>query len=646
MDKETFVRFGVSYLAFTVLSLFAALFASVPMTLPSGIERLSNGNTLITESGSMSQPNARVIEVDSTGRLVWAYVRSDIQWAHTARRTAGGNTLISATDSNRVLEVDARGDVIWEMRSGLDYPNEAFRLANGNTLITVRDADRVIEVDSARNVVWSYSALVGPHNGSRLANGNTLICNSEMDQVIEVDSAGAIRWQYANGLDWARCAERLPNGNTLIADSRHNRVIEVDSAGATVWTFSSGISLPYMATRLPTGTTLISAGARVVEVDSSGATVWQYPPASSAVVVETLWVTNPTSGCSLYVHIHRPAYAGPDRKVPAVVLIPRENGAGTVMDQNGLADQAASDGFAVLHFDADGRGLSSGVEDYNGHVQQDGLRACVLEVASRAYVDTANLGIYTRGYGVVMATGMAARHSQPRVKFLMDLEGPSDRYQTSSDSGGHVPVPVDSEAFWLEREAGNFIRDFPGAYLRVQTETDYTDRIPDNHHAIALIDSATAAAHGGSGVAAWTRVNDSVANPANRTYTVADPPTWIAEQQERHNICRELLYLHELADGYFPGAISTRTLSLTPCPSPFSVSPNPCRGSTVLHWSTGQPGRSTTLRIFDASGRLLHSTSGIRTSSFELRTSSFAAGVYLLRLDSDGRFATARLVVN
>ena len=640
------MRFGIRVVAAVVLTVCAGLYASVPCTLPSGIQRLADGNTLITESGSMSQPTARVIEVDSTGRLVWAYVRSDIPWAHTARRLPTGTTLITATNCDRVVEVDRLGNVVWEMTTGLDYPNEAWRLTNGNTLITVRDDDRVIEVDSARNVVWSYSALVGPHNASRLANGNTLVCNSEMDQVVEVDSAGAIRWQYANGLDWARCAERLPNGNTLIADSRHNRVLEVDSAGNTVWTFSSGISLPYMATRLATGTTLISAGGRVVEVDSSGATVWQYPPASSAVVVETLWVVNPTSGCSLYVHIHRPAYATPERVVPAVVLIPRDTSAGTAMDQNSLANQVASDGFAALHFDAEGRGLSAGTEDYHGYIHQDGLRACLQKLASEPYVDTENVGIYSRGYGNVLSTGMVARYGEPKVKFLMDWEGPADRYQASSDSGGPIPVSVDSEAFWAEREPARSIKSFRGAYLRLQSATDYTNRIPDNHHAIALIDSATSTTHGGAGVAPWTRVNDSVMNPVNQTYTVGSPPAWTAEQEDRHVICRELLYMHELADSSFsPGVAESPTFGIRHSTFDIlSVSPNPCRASGSVKLNLGPLDRSASLRIFDATGRLV--------SSFIARSSSFSApvprtaGVYILRADTDGRFATARLVLD
>ena len=329
--------------------------------------------------------------------------------------------------------------------------------------------------------------------------------------------------------------------------------------------------------------------------------------------------------------------------VPGVVLIPRENGAGTAFDQNGLADQVATDGFAALHFDAEGRGQSGGTESYNGHLHQDGLQASLLELASRPYVDTAKLGVLTRGYGLVMATGMIARHQRPRVKFLIDEEGPSDRYQTSSDSGGHVPVPVDSESFWVEREAVRFIKNVPGAYLRLQTATDYTERIPDNHHAIALIDSATSTAHGGSGIAAWTRVNDSVMNAENQTYTVPSPPVWIPEVEEKHNICRELLYLHELADGEFPGAVASSPFIVQR--SSFSVSPNPCHASATVRLSSPLP-TPRSLSVYDASGRLVHSASGIRTSSFQLDLRSMPNGIYLLRLDSGGRFATVHLVVN
>jgi hypothetical protein len=576
--------------------------ASVPV-LPLGVERLTDGNTLVVDCGYEGQaPGARALEVDSLGRLVWAYLKCDVSFLHTARRLANGNTLMSASFGDRVVEVNRDGDTVWTMATGLHYPNEAHRLANGNTLITDRDNNRVIEVTPQRDIVWSYSNLTAPHNGNRLASGNTLICDSDDNRVVEVDSLGALVWQYATSLNWPRSAQRLANGNTLIADSKANRVIEVDESGTIVWS-AYNLLAPYTAVRLANGNTLVSAGMRVAELSPSDSVVWEYPN-TVAVVVETLWVTNPSSGCSLYVHIHRPAYAGPTDRVPGVIFAPGGNGFGSQLDSAGLPDNIASDGFAFLHFDPDGRGQSGSYpENYGGYVHQDGMHACLSLLASRSYVDTSRLGVYTHRYGITMGSGMIARHPEPRVRFLLDFEGPADRTQACQDSGGHVPVPVDSEAFWQEREAARFVKQVQPAYLRVQTEADSHPGITDNRHCIQLIDSATAAAYGGSGMSVWTRVNDSLMNLPNRVYTVSDPPVWIPEAQEQQGLARALLYMHELA-GLDP--VGTAERRATGVVASLRAAPRPCRG--LLH--VGLPprlGRSE-LRVHDACGRLVMRT--------------------------------------
>jgi hypothetical protein len=279
-------------------------------------------------------------------------------------------------------------------------------------------------------------------------------------------------------------------------------------------------------------------------------------------------------------------------------------------------------------------------------VQQDGLRACAQALAAKPYVDPEKLGIYARGYGIVMATGMIAGNDLPRVKFLLDFEGPSDRYQCAVDFGGHVPMPVDSEAYWAEREANRFIKRVSSAYLRIQTEIDYSGRMPNNEHAIALIDSATSRVYGGAGSSIWTRVNDSVMNPENRTYTQTEPPQWIAEEEERNLLCRELIYLHELADRDFTSAVSAnpppapRTMALS-----LDISPNPCRGRVSIRFS-GSPliAHRSSLAVYDASGRLVLAQP-VSSSSFILNTSSLRAGIYVVRIGTGARAAAAKLVV-
>jgi hypothetical protein len=195
---------------------------------------------------------------------------------------------------------------------------------------------------------------------------------------------------------------------------------------------------------------------------------------------------------------------------------------------------------------------------------------------------------------------MIARHAEPHVKFLLDFEGPADRYQACKDSGGHVPRPTDSADFWQEREAARFMKQVPGAYLRFQTRVDSYPRVVDNRHCIQLIDSATAVAYGGAGISAWTRVNDSVMNPPNRTYTVTAPPAWVVEMEEVQNYIRALIYLHELADLDLPGVAERRDAG--PVAS-LRVAPRPCRGALQVGLPPGIGRRE--LRVHDACGRLV-----------------------------------------
>jgi hypothetical protein len=620
-------------------------YATLPILIAHSVERLPNGNTLMVDGGQPAVPSGRAFEVDNLGRLVWAYLKCDVLWTHTAHRLPNGNTLFAASNANRVLEVGPAGDSVWALAADLNYPNEAYRLESGNTLITDRNNSRVIEADSTGAIVWEYPALLHPHNANRLPNGNTLICDSDHNRVIEITPAGSTVWQKT-GLNWPRSAQRLPGYRTLIADSRNNRVIEVDSAGAIVWDQPG--TTAYQGVRLAGGNTLISTAQRVIEVAPDNQIVWQYPAVTS-VLVETLRVLNPSSGCSLYVHIHRPAYARPEFPVPGVVLVPGGNGVGTSYDDNALADNLANDGFAVLHFDPDGRGLSGSYpENYAGFIHQDGLRECARWLAARDYVDAARLGIYSQSYGITMASGMIARYPQsPAVKFLLDFEGPADRNQTCRDSGGHVPVPPDSEAFWREREAARFMKQVACSYLRVQTVSDHNPGITDNRHCIQLVDSATDPTHGGAGMSFWTRVNDSTMNPANRTYTVSDPPVWIPEIQDSlQTLPRTILYLHELAQQEVVTAVRGRyrTLPDVRPPTLLSVWPNPCRGSLGLQLAddtfllvsgpgekTRQGKRSCTISICDIAGRTVKALSLGLSARACLDVNDLPDGVYFCR---------------
>jgi hypothetical protein len=82
----------------------------------------------------------------------------------------------------------------------------------------------------------------------------------------------------------------------------------------------------------------------------------------------------------------------------------------------------------------------------------------------------------------------------------------------------------------------------------------------------------------------------------------------------------------------------------SPEPAVLSVEPNPAGSAVRIEWSL--PDRSAArLSLYDASGRQVFSSSGLGTSPFGMRTSSFPQGVYLLRLESGSGSATRKLVI-
>lgn len=577
-------------------------------------QRLTNGNTLICDGGLFSNHSgSKILEVDPRGSLVWVYIKGDIVFPHSAQKLANGNILISDTGHDRIIEVDRHGSIVWTYDTNINVPNDADRLSNGNTLITVKRDDKVIEVNPSGTVVWSYTQLNRPHNADRLSNGNTMISNSDDNEVLEVDSLGNIVWSFSTGLDWPRDADRLANGNTLISDSHNGRVIEVTPGGTIVWSYTV-LNSPYEADRLSNGNTLISdiirmGVSQVLEVDSSGTIVWRYPE-TVPTVVDTVWIYNPSSGCTLFVNIHRPTDATPANPFPGVIMIPGGNETGITYDTTGLANRIADDGFICVHFDPDGRGNSTNngtytIEDYCGYIQQDGLWEIVRYLYTYPYIDTTSIGFFTESYGVTMASGVLSRHTNdPYIKFLLDWEGPSDRYQTCQDSGGHVPVPPDSQSFWIEREAALFMKSANVYYLRVQSTTDHNPNITDNSHAIALIDSGTATTYGGSGICPWTRVNDSLMNIPNTIYTIGSPPEWILETLELYDEERHLIFLHELASKPVVSVEEGKDEEIPDLSHPFFL-PSIVRSkeNTELRLSL-TASQDLTLQVYDVCGRV------------------------------------------
>ncbi len=135
-------------------------------------ERLPNGLTMIAESG-----RARIIEVDKAGRIQNEFrLRVNHPNAHSdtrlVRRTPAGTYLVAHESDGFVREYLPNGVVVWEFEVPLfggtkrgghgpeGFGNSVFsavRLPNGNTLIGAGNGHRVLEVNPKKEIVWQIA---------------------------------------------------------------------------------------------------------------------------------------------------------------------------------------------------------------------------------------------------------------------------------------------------------------------------------------------------------------------------------------------------------------------------------------------------------------------------------------------------------
>lgn len=187
-------------------------------------ERLPDGLTMIAESG-----NKRIIEVDAKGKIV-KQIPLTVEHpdphrdTRMARKLKNGHYLVCHEGDGCVREYDADGKVVWSYNLDLmgqkpagGHGPEAYgvavfgaiRLDNGNTLIAAGNNHRVLEVDAKGNIVWQLDqqelpgiTLAWVTTLHALPNGNIIIgnchANAENPQLIEVTKDKKVVWTFNN----------------------------------------------------------------------------------------------------------------------------------------------------------------------------------------------------------------------------------------------------------------------------------------------------------------------------------------------------------------------------------------------------------------------------------------------------------------
>jgi len=154
-------------------------------------QRLYNGNTLVTELGK----RPRLIEINSKAEIVLDVpLQPETDNAHMqtrmARQLKNGNFLVPHLLAFAIKEYTPQGNVVRTFKTDFEqlggrpaenWPFTAIRLDNGNTLVSLTHGNKVIELNPAAEIVWAITnADVGglfkdPCGSQRLSSGNTVI---------------------------------------------------------------------------------------------------------------------------------------------------------------------------------------------------------------------------------------------------------------------------------------------------------------------------------------------------------------------------------------------------------------------------------------------------------------------------------------
>ena len=183
----------------------------------------ANGNLVITEAG----PNPRLIEVNPSGKLVLEFplaCQSENHHMQTrmARKIGDGTYLAPHLLDFAVYHYSADGKVLGKLDTTVEgdsehkihtWPFTAIRHDDGHTLVCCTHGNRVVDFDAKGNIVWTLTNddlpgdwLQDPCGGQVLPNGNIVITSyaggqkdRDAPKLFEVTRDKKVVWKYTDG---------------------------------------------------------------------------------------------------------------------------------------------------------------------------------------------------------------------------------------------------------------------------------------------------------------------------------------------------------------------------------------------------------------------------------------------------------------
>jgi outer membrane protein assembly factor BamB len=177
------------------------------LNTPDDAYRLQSGITTVADIR-----NCRIVQISRAKRVVRVLGGSCTHDPPRGFASPNGDTplpdggLLVTEIGGWIDRLDARGRLVWSVRSPVAYPSDAQLLPNGRILVSsFTDPGRIVELTISGRVTWSFGALSGenrlrkPSLAVRLPNGLIAANDDYNHRVILIDPASKrIVWQYGH----------------------------------------------------------------------------------------------------------------------------------------------------------------------------------------------------------------------------------------------------------------------------------------------------------------------------------------------------------------------------------------------------------------------------------------------------------------
>jgi outer membrane protein assembly factor BamB len=231
------------------------------LNTPDDAYRLANGTTTAADIR-----NCRIVLLSHSRRLIRTIGGSCVHDPPRGFASPNGDTplagggLLVTEIGGWIDRLDARGNLVWSMRSPVAYPSDAQLLPDGRVLVaSFTNPGKIVEVTPGGRVTWSFGASSGPDElakpslAVRLPNG-LIAANDDYNQrVIVIDPrTKRIVWQYGHTgvAGSARGYLNKPDGLDLLPSATVERTLSVPARRRPALSVARIGSLPRPASRV------------------------------------------------------------------------------------------------------------------------------------------------------------------------------------------------------------------------------------------------------------------------------------------------------------------------------------------------------------------------------------------------------------